>query len=293
VEVQAVSAAEKSGSCTTKSPANIRPPICFQYATIVPVDPIHIGYHMAAPHEERIPPNPSNPESAHEVAEHQPVASSKGIFFLKLLPKNGVFCLSLSTNGLKLPISLAKIFAEERIESPGAFASKHRIQASKHELNTIHNKGNIGKPFFDMEHYGTRSAEKARKIRTPLEWPWMHRHSNLARTVCKPNQIPFAPPEWVRRFKIETEPNPTPTPAKAAPKCRLRSSSRHRFRNFHDSTRHCFRSRDYPTSFVASRDRSDYFQDRSIKDPPFDMLWSTFLAFVSKEALQKMQPIVE
>ena len=80
VEVQAVSAVEKSGSCTTKSPAN-RLPICFQYATIVPVDPIHIGYHMAAPHEERIPPNPSNPESAHEVAEHQPVASSKGLSF--------------------------------------------------------------------------------------------------------------------------------------------------------------------------------------------------------------------
>lgn len=127
VEVQAVSAAEKSGSCTTKNPAN-RLPICFQYATIVPVDPIHIGYHMAAPHEERIPPNPSNPESAHEVAEHQPVASSK-VFFLKAVAKkinNGVFCLSLSTNGLKLPNKPClkmPICLAERIESPGAQVS--------------------------------------------------------------------------------------------------------------------------------------------------------------------------
>ena len=77
-------------------------PICFQYATIVPVDPIHIGYHMAARHEERIPPNPSNPESAHEVAEHQPVASSKGLFFKAVAKKWSFNCLSLKHQRLKI-----------------------------------------------------------------------------------------------------------------------------------------------------------------------------------------------
>ena len=124
----------------------------------------------------------------------------------------------------------------------------------------------------------------------------------------------------VRRFEIETEPNPTPTKKwKQLPNVDEEAISRHRFRNFHDSTRHCFRSRDYPTSFVASRDRSDYFQDlpgkpllglfdrltftQTTSSCRFffcsgrskirhDMLWST-MAFVSKEALQKMQPIVE
>ena len=152
---------------------------------------------------------------ATDPGQSQPV-SRKG-HVLKLLPGNGFFCVkcgkkqSLKHQTLKItnkPYKFAQLPQAQWLSSPGAFQNVHRIQTALHELTTVHNKGNhslvwnekCGKDRKKPDHFGKKWCKLCNR-----EWPWMHRHANMSKTKCKPDTMPFDPPEWVKQMQKRSE----------------------------------------------------------------------------------------
>ena len=189
-------------------------PVCFQYATIVPVD-LDIDQaaltiiqttlvtiwqrHITSWTEdledfqvltaETIPHATANVSETIEPVQSKPVGRKGHV--LKLLPGNGVFCVKcgkqtalLKHQRLKItnkPCKYSQLPQEQWLSSPGAFKNIHRIQTALHELNTVHNKGNHSLIWNEKCGKDRKKSDTFGKIWCKLcnrEWPRMHRHSN-------------------------------------------------------------------------------------------------------------------
>ena len=147
-------------------------PVCFRYATIVPVDldidqsaiaiiqatlvtiwQRHITSWSEDLEEFQVltaEPIPQAIVKQLSPGQSQPV-SRKG-YVLKFLPGNRVFCVKcgkqtaiLKHQRLKItnkPCKFAQLPQAQWLSSPGAFQNVHRTKTALHELNTVHNKGN-------------------------------------------------------------------------------------------------------------------------------------------------------
>ena len=223
-------------------------PVCFRYATIVPID-LDIDQsaiiaiiqatlvtiwqrHITSWSEdleefqvittEPIPQAIVNGPEATEIVQSQPVGRKGHV--LKLLPGNGVFCVKcgkqtaiLKHQRLKItnkPCKFAHLPQTQWLSSPGAFQNVHRIQTALHELNTVHNKGNHSLVWNEKCGKDRKKQEdQFGKIWCKLcnrEWPWMHRHANMSKTKCNPDTMPFDPPEWVNQMQKRSENSVTP-----------------------------------------------------------------------------------
>ena len=151
------------------------------------------------------------------------------------------------------PCKYSQLPQEQWLSSPGAFKNIHRIQTALHELNTVHNKGNHSLIWNEKCGKDRKKSDTFGKIWCKLcnrEWPWMHRHSNLSRTRCKPETTPFDPPEWVKQLQRHSEPTTVSMPNQPRPRYRLLCKQPARFSNADQA--HFEDTSIFPTSEASS-----------------------------------------